>query len=161
MPRCIGFLSKNSVCDTCASDFGRTSSVLITSFHKKHNTVFDACRADFGLKIAFATPVYRMLVENDSFAWNTNRLRRLASGFWSWITRFHEKSNPLRRLSSGFLSKISVCDTCASDVGPALGFGVFSLRNMTKSKFGTPVERMLVQNHNLRHLCIGCWRRFT
>ena len=68
MPRCIGFLSKNSVCDTCASDFGRTSSVLITSFHKKQNTVFDACRADFGLKIAFATPVYRILVENDSFA---------------------------------------------------------------------------------------------
>ncbi len=49
--------------------------------------------------------------------------------------KFSLKSSHLRRLSSVCLSKISMFDACASDVGPK---AVISMR---KSPFATPVER--------------------
>ncbi len=51
------------------------------------------------------------------------------------------------------MPKITVCDTCASDVG-AEG-PVF----MKKSPFTTPVHRILVQNQHVRRLCIGFWSK--
>ena len=93
-------------------------------------SVCDTCASDFSPKAALATPVYRILVQNCPFSLKSHRVRRL----WS-----------------GLRSEISVCDTCASD------FGRKGLVFMKKSLFATPVERILVENQSLRHLCIGLW----
>ena len=49
------------------------------------------------LKSQFATPVQRILGQNQ-------HLRRLCSGFRSGNPNFHEK--------------VTICDACASDLGP-------------------------------------------
>ncbi len=92
----------------------------------------------------------------------SHRLRHLCSGCCTqiaiatpvqWIRSSFNintcQNHSLRHLCSAFWSKNTICDTCASD------FGSTCFMFMPKSLFATPVQRILVQNHCVPHLCIG------